>query len=70
MRAYTHEQVLTLIGSAVAQAEMNIYADLRGADNETRLNSLDTLDALHLVQTQLVALIDNQTYFEETSNDE
>jgi len=58
MSNYTHEQVLALLDQAVSKAEMNIYADLKGADTETRLNSLDQLDMIDKVHKQLRILME------------
>ena len=63
MKRYTHEQVLALLDQAVENAEQAVYKDLKGADNETRLNSLDALDMIDGVHKQLRILIDR----EETS---
>lgn len=60
MRTYTHEDVLALLDQAVERAEQQIYIDLKGADNETRLNSLDQLDMIDKVAIQLRILIDNE----------
>jgi len=60
MKRYSLEQVSALLDQAVVNAEMSIYIDLKGADNETRLNSLDQLDMVDKVAKQLRILIDNE----------
>jgi len=63
MRNYTSDEVLALLDQAVGMAEADIYAGLRGADNEVRLNSLDQLDMLDGVHKQIRIILQR----EETS---
>ena len=57
------QRAFSLLDQAIGNAEQEIFRRLRGADNETRLNSLDTLDALGEVSKQLRIL-------QETCEDE
>jgi len=63
MRSYTLEEVLNLLEVAVENAEQDIYKDLKGADHEARLNSLDQLDMIDKVHRQIIIKLDR----EETS---
>jgi len=60
MRNYTADEVLALLDQAVGMAEQDIYAGLRGADNEVRLNSLDQLDMLDGVHKQIRIILQRE----------
>lgn len=62
MKTYTSEQVLDLLGSAFERAETQIFMELRGADNEQRLDRLDVLDAMDLAQRQVRVILDNEQF--------
>ena len=64
MRNYTLEQMSELMREGFAQAEVEIFRSLRGVSTEERIALLHTLDALQVVQKQLVILLE----FEETEN--
>ena len=61
--SYTLEQVSGLLEAAILASEQDIYAGLKGADIETRLNSLDQLDMIDKVHRQIIIKLDR----EETS---
>ncbi len=58
---YDLDQVVALLDEAVERAEQQIFAGLRGADNDQRLDRLDTLDAIDAVHKQLRILINGET---------
>ena len=58
---YTRDDFLALLDTAINDSELDIYRSLRGASDESRLKSLNVLDALQLVRRNILIKLDEET---------